>query len=144
MEDKKISVTPAVWGGEKDEGAFEPENPLNRPKMHYVKPAIALIVFLVQFVLLCFIPYSTWWMRLIVLGVYSVVYMAVIAKKAVIWLVHFYQSKASDEVRLRCCMEPSCSEYMILAVQKYGVIRGVIKGIGRLFRCGKESGIDYP
>jgi putative component of membrane protein insertase Oxa1/YidC/SpoIIIJ protein YidD len=33
---------------------------------------------------------------------------------------------------------------MIMAVQKYGVIKGVCKGIDRLNRCGPESGIDYP
>ena len=127
-----------------DDNEFVPSNPLHRPKMHYVKPIIALTVFVAQFVGLLFIPYGEWWIELIVLAGYSLIYLSVIAKKAIIWMVHLYQSKAPDEVRLRCAMEPSCSVYMILAVEKYGVIRGVIKGIGRLHRCGAERGIDYP
>lgn len=123
---------------------FVPHNPLNRPKMHYTKPIIALVVFIIQLVLLCLIPYGEWWICAIVLTVYVVAYMAVIAKRAVIWSVHLYQNLASDETRLKCVFEPSCSEYMILAVTKYGVIRGVLKGINRLHRCGYESGVDYP
>ena len=112
--------------------------------MNYVKPIIALLVFILQFIGLCFIPYRTWWMALIVLSLYSIVYLSFIAKRAIIWIVHLYQNLASDEVRLRCVFEPSCSEYMILAVRKYGVIRGVAKGINRMRRCGHEQGIDYP
>ena len=47
--------------------------------------------------------------------------------------------------RLKCVFEPSCSEYMILAVNKYGLVRGVIKGIRRLLRCHPPNGgKDYP
>lgn len=85
-----------------------------------------------------------WWLTALTLIGYSLIYFSVIAKKAVIWMVHLYQNKASDETRLKCVMEPSCSVYMILAVEKYGVIRGVYKGIRRLFRCGDVCGVDYP
>ena len=145
MEDKDIIVTGTmVTGDPPDRQIFIPKNPLRRPKISYVKPIIALLLFVAIFVLLIPIPYGAWWIRAIVLTGYSVIYISIIAKRAVIWMVHLYQNKASDETRLRCRMEPSCSEYMILAVEKYGVIRGVYKGIRRLFRCGSESGIDYP
>jgi len=66
-------------------------------------------------------------------------------KKIIIWLVLFYQKVASDKVRNRCVFTPSCSEYMILSVKKYGVIKGVIKGIKRLKRCHLPNfGEDYP
>ena len=121
-----------------------PHNPLERPDIHYKKFIVALSVYLLQLVGLCFLPYGRGWIMALVLIGYSLLYFSVIAKRAVIWLVHLYQNKASDEVRLRCTMEPSCSVYMILAVEKYGVIRGVYKGIRRLFRCGDECGVDYP
>ena len=143
MENEDI----VVWAGDSEsdnEPEFVPHNPLHRPEIKYTKPVIALSVYLVQLVALFFIPIEKWWLKLIVILAYSIVYFSVIAKKAVIWLVHLYQNKASDETRLRCVMEPSCSVYMIMAVEKYGVIRGVYKGIRRLFRCGNESGIDYP
>ena len=144
MEEKDIKISAGISKMHPHEKKFVPNNPLNRPKMHYLKPILALLIFLVQFFLLCLIPYGHWWLYVIVLTVYTVAYISFIAKRAIIWMVHLYQSKASDETRLKCVFEPSCSEYMILAVEKYGVIRGVYKGIRRLFRCGHERGIDYP
>ena len=144
MEDKDIVVEGYAGKATPAEEVFVPYNPLNRPKIHYTKPIIALLVYIILFALLIPIPYGAVWIRVLALCGYSLIYFSLIAKRTVIWLVHFYQNKASDETRLRCTFEPSCSEYMILAVQKYGVIKGVFKGIRRLQRCGTERGIDYP
>ena len=144
MENRDIVVTGSMTKIEPTKEKFVPHNPLNRPKIHYTKPIIALLVFAIQFVLLCLIPYGEWWIYVIVLTVYTAAYVAVVAKRAVIWLVHLYQAKASDKTRLKCVFEPSCSEYMILAVEKYGVVKGVYKGIDRLRRCGYQHGVDYP
>ena len=136
-----------VWAGEADpseEDTFVPNNPLERPEIHYTKPIVALVIYVALFVGLIFVPFGEWWITALVLVGYSLVYFSIIAKRAVIWMVHLYQNKAPDKVRLRCVMEPSCSVYMIMAVEKYGVIRGVYKGIRRLFRCGHEHGVDYP
>jgi putative membrane protein insertion efficiency factor len=45
-----------------------------------------------------------------------------------------------------CRFYPSCSEYFILAVRKYGPLRGACKGVGRLCRCNPWSvgGFDPP
>jgi uncharacterized protein len=45
-----------------------------------------------------------------------------------------------------CRFEPSCSEYMILAVRKYGPIYGVAKGVHRVCRCHpwNAGGFDPP
>jgi putative membrane protein insertion efficiency factor len=45
-----------------------------------------------------------------------------------------------------CRFEPSCSEYFIGAVRKYGPVRGACKGVGRICRCGPWSvgGLDPP
>lgn len=128
------------------DGPPPPHNPLRRPKIRYRKPVCALVLWLastaaVLWVSLTWAPALTAWLCI---G-WSVVYGAAIAKRAIIWLVHLYQNKASDETRLKCVFEPSCSEYMILAVNKYGVVRGVTKGIRRLLRCHPPNGgIDYP
>lgn len=144
MEDSDRVI---VWAGDSevtDEEEFVPVNLLERPKINYVKPIIAFVVYVVQLVGLIFVPYPYGWVMALTLVAYSLIYFSFIAKRTVIWLVHLYQNKASDETRLKCVMEPSCSVYMILAVQKYGVIRGVYKGIRRLLRCGNERGVDYP
>lgn len=66
-------------------------------------------------------------------------------KSILIWLVLVYQKLAPEGIRRKCLFTPSCSEYMILAIKKYGVIKGVLKGINRLKRCHLPNhGEDYP
>ncbi|MGI6401706.1 MAG: membrane protein insertion efficiency factor YidD [Thermoguttaceae bacterium] len=61
-----------------------------------------------------------------------------------IWFIRVYQRYAKAETRLRCCYTPSCSEYAILALRKYGALIGGFKTVRRLLRCGPPGGIDYP
>ncbi len=64
--------------------------------------------------------------------------------KLIIKLIEWYQSKPYFP-HSACVFEPTCSEYMKLAVIKYGAIKGVFKGIKRILRCKPENGgIDYP
>ena len=67
------------------------------------------------------------------------------SRQIIIDLVLLYQRYAPLSLRAACVYHPSCSQYMILAVEKYGPFRGVVKGIGRLLRCHPpNSGEDYP
>ena len=45
-----------------------------------------------------------------------------------------------------CRFHPSCSEYFILAVQKYGPVKGGCKGAYRICRCNpfNPGGFDPP
>lgn len=67
-------------------------------------------------------------------------------KIIVIGCVKLYQHYVDEDVRRRCLFKPTCSEYTILAVKKYGVIIGLGKSYFRLFkRCkGNIYRIDYP
>ena len=83
-------------------------------------------------------------LALVVLLVF-VLYVIATLKNTIITLIELYQYYAPDGIRKKCKFEPSCSTYVILAVSKYGVIKGMIKGIKRLKRCkGIDGGIDYP
>ena len=63
----------------------------------------------------------------------------------IIKFVRFYQRTAPTSLRQCCRFSPSCSEYMILAVEKYGATIGFFKGIKRILRCRKPNeGIDFP
>ena len=64
----------------------------------------------------------------------------------VIGCIRLYQHYAPEEIRRRCLFKPTCSEYAILAVKKYGVVIGLIKAYFRLVkRCrGNIYSIDYP
>jgi putative membrane protein insertion efficiency factor len=45
-----------------------------------------------------------------------------------------------------CRFEPSCSEYMIQAIHKYGPVRGACRGVWRICRCNPwtPGGYDPP
>ena len=70
-------------------------------------------------------------------------------KNIILSSVKIYQRIAPRKIRLKCRFEPSCSQYMILSIEKYGVIKGLCKGIKRLSKCnnrgdGMRGGFDYP
>lgn len=142
MPDKiEVFGAPVVFTTEKP----PPYNPLKRPKISYKKPIIFLSLFIIGIALLSFLPNVFFVKRWIAITVFIVLYTALLLKKAAIWLIHLYQNKASDKTRLRCVFEPSCSEYMILAIDKYGAIIGIFKGVKRLLRCHPPNGgVDYP
>lgn len=123
-----------------------PYNPLYRRKPNCKKMISALSIYLavaaVGIFIFCRYTDLGWFPPL---AAWSALYFCLIGKRAVIWLVRLYQYKAPDRVRLRCVFYPSCSEYMILAVEKYGTVRGVIRGIKRLQRChSPNGGEDFP
>lgn len=62
----------------------------------------------------------------------------------VIWIIKIYQRYAKMETRMMCCYIPSCSEYAILAVKKYGTFYGMFKAVKRIIKCGSQGGVDYP
>jgi len=85
--------------------------------------------------------------KVIVAIVLLVVFMIVFffSKSFCIWIIEIYQKYAPSKVRLSCRFEPTCSQYMKLAIYKYGVLKGVIKGVKRLTRCHPPNGgEDYP
>lgn len=66
-------------------------------------------------------------------------------KSIFIFIIRIYQKYAPYQIRSTCLYVPNCSEYMILAIQKYGLIKGVKMGIRRYKRCEPpHGGIDYP
>lgn len=56
-------------------------------------------------------------------------------RRLVVGLIVMYQRAISPLLGNVCRYEPSCSEYMRQAVDKYGASRGVWMGTRRLLRC---------
>jgi len=54
-------------------------------------------------------------------------------------IIHFYQEYISPVDGDRCAMYPSCSQYMKQCVKKHGVLTGMIMGLDRLVRCGRDE-----
>ncbi|MBO5940569.1 MAG: membrane protein insertion efficiency factor YidD [Kiritimatiellae bacterium] len=65
-------------------------------------------------------------------------------RTALILLVRAYQVVLSPLFAGCCRFEPSCSNYMIEALQVHGVAKGLYLGIRRLLRCHPfgKSGYD--
>ncbi len=65
---------------------------------------------------------------------------------AVIAAVRIYQKLISPLLGPRCRFYPSCSEYFVLAIRKYGVVWGTARGVWRILRCHPfhPGGYDPP
>ena len=60
-------------------------------------------------------------------------------------VIKLYQHYAPEDVRRRCHMMPSCSEYAIISLRRYGLIIGIMLSSIRLFkRCDCTYRIEYP
>ena len=67
-------------------------------------------------------------------------------KKILICIIEFYRRRISPLKKPCCRFYPSCSQYAIMAIEKYGALRGSIKALLRILRCNPlfKGGIDYP
>jgi putative membrane protein insertion efficiency factor len=63
-----------------------------------------------------------------------------------IGMIRVYQATLSPLLGPVCRFEPSCSRYMVGALQKYGLFRGFYRGCRRLLRCHpwNPGGYDPP
>ena len=57
--------------------------------------------------------------------------------------VYFYRRCISPLTPPSCRYTPTCSQYMVEAVMKYGVFRGGWLGIKRILRCHPWGGSGY-
>ncbi|MCX8744053.1 membrane protein insertion efficiency factor YidD [Snodgrassella sp. B3882] len=55
-------------------------------------------------------------------------------------LIRFYQYAISPLLPPRCRFRPTCSQYAVLAVQKYGVVKGSWLALKRISRCHPWGG----
>lgn len=138
-----------LFNDEKDPRSSVYKRKLIRPKISLIKtlllyillPALAITAVLV---LLNYIGLSETNIVIIVAAI-LLAYIFLTTKRMFICAIKLYQKYAPDSLRNKCRFEPSCSEYMILAIEKYGLIKGLQKGICRLKRCNIDGGgYDFP
>jgi putative component of membrane protein insertase Oxa1/YidC/SpoIIIJ protein YidD len=106
--------------------------------------ALTLCLFLKFVLSLYFPPSLSFWGPVFAASFFAG--LGLCAKRLLIGLVKLYQHYAPERIRRKCIFKPTCSEYMILAIEKYGPVRGLYKGLRRLFiKCrGYYYSIDYP
>lgn len=66
-------------------------------------------------------------------------------KSILIGLIRFYQKFLSPLKGRSCCIfTPTCSQYAIEALQKYGALKGSFLAIKRILKCNpfSKGGID--
>ncbi len=65
-------------------------------------------------------------------------------KEFLVFLIKFYRKNISPLKRPCCRFYPSCSQYALEALEKYGVLRGGFMAIKRILRCNplNEGGYD--
>ena len=56
-------------------------------------------------------------------------------KKLTIKIIRFYQKKISPLFGPRCRYYPTCSQYAVEAVERFGAFKGSFLAIYRLLRC---------
>ncbi len=61
-------------------------------------------------------------------------------KQILIWLIRMYQKHISPRKTPCCRFIPTCSEYAVEALTKYGVLKGGFLSIRRILRCHPFSG----
>lgn len=63
-----------------------------------------------------------------------------------IGMARVYQWTLSPIIGRQCRFDPTCSNYFIGAVRKYGAVRGGFRGVMRVFRCHPwhPGGYDPP
>lgn len=98
--------------------------------------SINIIITLFLYLMFCNIKYIL---------IFTIIYYFLCTKYIIIFLIKVYQKIAPISIRSKCRFEPSCSNYMLQCLEKYGLFIGLKKGINRLKRCNTDGGgYDYP
>ena len=64
--------------------------------------------------------------------------------RTMISLIRLYQKHISPRKRhAQCCYIPTCSQYAVEAIEKYGAIRGGMLALWRIIRCNPFSKGGY-
>ena len=66
-----------------------------------------------------------------------------IPRLLLIGLVRFYQMAVSPHFPPTCRFTPTCSQYAIEALGRYGALKGTVLAVWRLLRCHPWGGHGY-
>lgn len=116
----------------------------NKVKINYKKLTFIMLNYTLLLIILLFYmkdKYNVFYLILF----YTIIYIFINLKNIILLSIKIYQRLAPISIREKCRFEPSCSNYMVMSIEKYGLIKGAIKGYLRLRRCNiNNGGYDYP
>ena len=58
-----------------------------------------------------------------------------VPKRVLLWLIRFYRVSISPLHPACCRFTPTCSQYALEAVEKYGALKGGYLAVRRILRC---------
>ena len=56
-------------------------------------------------------------------------------KRALLWMIRFYRVNISPMHQPCCRFLPTCSQYALEAIEKYGALKGGYLALRRILRC---------
>ena len=125
---------------------YSMQHPLSRPRICWTRVFCVIVICIVissfgAFVLRKWI--GSFWVNLDILLSLCILLGG---KHILLFLVRLYQHYAPERRRRQCCCMPSCSEYAILALNKYVWIKALRLIVRRVTRTCPSPGykIDYP
>lgn len=119
---------------------------LSRPNINWFLIISVIIAFeLPLYVCFCCLPLSTSSFLLIADAVHIIAFLF-FGRTILLLIVKTYQRYAPESLRRQCTCQPTCSEYAILALQKYAWPKALMLIIRRVTHTCQEPGykIDYP
>lgn len=148
MPDKNLLIQALFAEDANDPRSVNYERTLERPMISWGMLALNMIIVLIVSAAIFYIV-KYWvtdsWVAIVATALFILGYCVVRLKRIAISAVQLYQRFAPDRIRNKCRFEPSCSQYMILAISQYGAFKGIYKGVQRLKRCNPDGGgFDWP
>ncbi len=121
---------------------------LDRPSINWLEIILQITIPVMLFLVSTKLLLKRWKnssLTVLITSLSLLFYILLCLKKIIICLIHIYQHFAPDSIRMKCRFEPSCSQYMILVLEKYGILKGLKMGIERLKKCKVGfGGYDFP
>ena len=62
-------------------------------------------------------------------------WLAALPRRMLLWLIRFYRRSVSPMHRPCCRFIPTCSQYALEAIAKYGAVKGGFLALRRILRC---------
>lgn len=64
-------------------------------------------------------------------------------KRPLIWLIKFYKKNISPNTPPSCKFTPTCSQYGLEAIERFGAVKGGFMTLWRILRCNPFSKGGY-
>ena len=126
--------------------------PLYRPDVTYIKLLLYCIVYVIIFftfvIVTIFITnciFNEKWIIIISILFICLLFLGTTIKYIFMKAIECYQHYASEELRRSCVCKPTCSEYALIALKKYNIIKACSLIYTRLtMGCRGDYHEDYP